>query len=176
MSKWSAAALRLLMASIYLLIVGLFIYVYAAAMAGDATELLDSLDIARPFPATSGIEVWRFALAFALSSIIIVGVGLKFLAIHRLLGLARRQEMASAKTAKELRRMGLGMIILWIGIIVLDGIVPYTLLSGVSDEVEFGIGLISLETIIAIGGIALRVVAGVADEASALKEEMAGVI
>lgn len=176
MSNWSVIALRLVMAFIYALIVGLFIYVFLAAMAGDATDLFDTFDIPSPFPKAEEVETWRYAVGLALSSVVLLGVGLKFLAIHRLLGLAQRREMASTKTATELRRVGLGMIVLWIGIIILDGIVPYTLLSGVSDTVDFEIGIVSLETIIAIGGIALRVVAGVADEASALKEEMAGVV
>lgn len=176
MSNLSAIGLRGLMALTFTLFLILAVGVLILAAVGEFEALEEVFEIALTWDETTRLEAWRLILSAAFAALLIYALWLIFWPIHQLLTFAGRGDMASQRAAQALRKMGRGMVLLWLSITLVEGILPSVLFSDISPDLEWEISIIGIETVFAICGAALWVVAQLADEAHSLKEEMASIV
>jgi len=146
------------------------------AAFGEFEALEEIFEITIIADETSRIEFWRLVVTALLALLLLYALWLIFWSIDQLLRLARTGDLASLGAALTLRRMGPGMVLLWISIVFVEGVLPSLLFSNLSPDLEWEISIVGIETVFAICGSALWVVAQLADEAHTLKEEMASVV
>lgn len=176
MSNLTSIGLRFIMATTFILFFLLAIGVIGSAAIGEVEALEDVFEVTIAPDEQVQIAPWRVVLAGLCAGLYLYSLWLIFMSVHRLLKLAKRAEMASKTAALTLRRMGRGMVLLWIATIIVEGILPSILLSQMKPDIEWDVPIIGAECVYLICGAALWVVAALADEAYELKEEMSGVV
>ena len=140
---------------------------WAAAFIGDTEMLADLMDrdVFDP-PAT-----WRMIGGIFLTLPFVCGVIYLVVGLHRLRRVARKSGLASAAAGRALRQSGIGMIVMWFGLICLNYFLPMLMFGSREAEPEWAIAIFDLDFLMLLVGVALLSVSQLAEEAEALRAE-----
>ena len=170
-------ALRLFMA-IYVLVDG---YLLARAIGGsamgDASAAITVFEYAGEAPAPGmAAPLWGVIAVTALGLFylwLLIGV---FRSLDNLIVGAHRGALASVAMAGALRTLGRGLVLLWITLVAAETIVPLALFVPITEHGVVAFEPLGFPIVLALLGLALWLMAGLAEEAHAMKEELSGVV
>ncbi|MGB0506707.1 MAG: DUF2975 domain-containing protein [Pikeienuella sp.] len=141
---------------------------WGTAFMGDYQMVADYMDQDRPIGEP---PVWKLLIGVVFSVLFLGAVGVVVWSLNRLRINVTVEGLASAASARALRRTGQGLVAIWIAILLLDYILPMIFYGSRAAEPEWVVEVLSLDILLAFVGAVLISVAGVAEEAAALRDE-----
>jgi hypothetical protein len=101
----------------------LFLIIWGVALVGSTELVFDMIDLERDDP----LEWWQFLGGFICSGIAILAIILIAITVNRLLKRTKKDGFFEAGVAETLRRLGWAMILFWLGLYLVDSIMPWLL-------------------------------------------------
>lgn len=141
---------------------------WGSAVMGDYEMVADYMDQNRPIGQP---PIWKWFIGVGFSALFLGAVGVVVWSLNRLRLTAAAEGIASTASARALRRTGQGLVAIWVAILLLDYILPMIFYGSRAAEPEWVFEVLSLDILLAFIGAVLISVAGVAEEAAALRDE-----
>lgn len=148
------------------------------AAIGDSELAITLLDYEGDVPIDIKAPVWSIVVVLVLTIFYLVCVVRLFLALDRLVVSAHRGQLVHLDTALTLRGLGRTLIALWVALLTVELFAPLALFWNEMSEgnAEVSFAPFDLKVVLALIGIALWMVAGLAEEADDMKKELSGVV
>ncbi len=147
----------------------LYLYTWGAALAGDTELAFDFADVY----STAPLDAWQIIGGIICSGIAIAAVIMICLAAARFLSVTKRDGFFIVGAAKACRRMGQGLIVFWVGMVLVENFMPWIMTRNfaVDERIEIEWFLLDLSFIFLLLGVVLLLMAGAMDQARVIDQD-----
>ena len=175
---WKIYALRIFLILYVIGDVIMLTFAFGGAALGASEMVIEILDYEGDVAPDIVAPVWGVIIACCLAILYLYCLVTLFKSVDRLVVAAHRGQLSQMGTSATLRGLGKSLILLWVVIMLIETVAPLVLFWEVIGTGDVGIEFapFDLKVIFALVGIALWLIARLADEAKDMKEELAGVV
>lgn len=148
------------------------------ARVGNSELVIQMLDHEGDVPPDIIAPLWGVGLMTVLSIGYIWCLISLFVRLDRLVISAQRGALANMDTAQTLRGLGKSLIALWVSLMAIEAFAPLAMFWAVVEngDIDVMFAPFDLKVVLALTGMALSLVAGLAEEADDMKKELSGVV